>query len=384
MNTPGALAELALPAFDDGCVVRALPLIEETASAAVLFREDSDGFEVEEVPAYLPSGEGEHLYLHVEKRDLSTGAFVRRLIERFGLDEREVGYAGRKDERGVTRQWLSVPARKVEPELPAVEQLGVRVVSAGRHNNKLRLGHLRGNRFTIRLAPDHIDVARLQARAAVVGRGVPNVFGAQRFGVGGSTLAQAVTFLARGRPARGKRDEFLISALQSALFNAWLAARVDAGTWRSPLDGDMLEKVVNGAPFQCANPAEDAERAARGEVVVAGPLVGRAMRSAARDALTFESQCWERLGIPMDALLAHPALSVGARRPACVAPADLEVTSSPAAVTVQFSLGKGAYASVVLRALLGAAFHDSAFDPPAAESGQEAAGVAQITISAGS
>lgn len=373
-----ALDALALPAFDDACVLRALPEPAPPASQSVVFREDSAGFIVDEVPAYLPSGAGEHLYLHIEKRDLSTAAFLRRLMHRFRLDEREVGHAGRKDERGITRQWVSVPARKVEPEVGAVETLGVRLLQVTRHNNKLRLGHLRGNSFTVTLAAPNLDPELLQARVAAVAAGVPNLFGAQRFGPDGSTLAQAVRFLQRGRPARGRRDEFLVSAVQSSLFNAWLADRVEAGTWRLPVDGDILEKTVNGAPFECEDPDKDAERAARGEVVVAGPLPGRAMRSAARAALTCESQSWSRRGIPMDALLAHPAMTAGARRPACVVPAGLRADLRERDLSICFYLGKGSYASVVLRALFGPALRDAAFDLPASSGAPDVAEVTSL------
>lgn len=357
-----------LPGFDDSCLVRALPLGREVARAPVVFRGDDEGFTVEELPAYLPSGEGEHLYLFIEKRGLSTPAFVKRLQERFRLDEREIGIAGRKDERGVTRQWLSVPARKVEPEVAAVSSLGVTLLEAKRHGNKLRLGHLRGNRFTVLLdagdRADAFDVEALRERTPLVATGVPNLFGAQRFGAHDSTLRQAERFVERGRPARSRREEFWISAVQSSLFNAWLASRVDDGTWQTPLEGDVLEKALTGAPFVCTDPAADAPRVARGEVCVSGPLLGRAMRPSEREAMTRESRSWERLGIAADRLLAHPAFAAGARRAACLRPADLTVdveNSGRPRVSLRFSLPKGAYASVVLRALLGPALVDAAF-----------------------
>lgn len=352
-----------LPGFDDGCVLRALPLSREVARAPVLFRSEDEGFAVEEIPAYLPAGEGEHLYLWVEKRGLSTPALVKRLQERFRLDEREIGVAGRKDERGITRQWISVPARKVEPEVQAVGSLGVTLLEAKRHGNKLRLGHLRGNRFTIVLDGTDLDVDALRLRAAIVAAGVPNLFGAQRFGADDITLRQAERFLARGRPARTRREEFWVSAVQSSLFNAWLADRVDDGTWQTPLDGDVLEKTLTGAPFVCTDPGADAQRIASGELCVSGPLLGRAMRPAERSALTRESRSWESRGIEVDRVLAHPAFGPGARRPASIRPGDLTVdleNPQRPRVILRFSLAKGAYASVVLRALLGPALVDAA------------------------
>ncbi len=368
------IADGPLPGFDDACVLRALGVAEDAGAPTkrdgslpapfagpVVFRAGADDFVVEEIPAYLPCGEGEHLYLLVEKRGVSTPALVKRMQARFSLDEREIGYAGRKDERGVTRQWLSAPARKVA-DPAALEGEGVRVLETGLHKNKLRLGHLRGNRFTVRLS-GAVDAAVLRDRVTAVAAGVPNLFGAQRFGPDDGTLRQAEAFVSRSRPARSRRDEFLVSAVQSALFNAWLADRVDDGTWATPVLGDVLEKTDNGAPFVCTDPVVDGARAAAGEVRVAGPLLGRAMRPAESDAMTRESRSWSRLGVRIDALLAHPAFRIGARRGACLRPGDLAFDVVEGGVSLRFSLEKGAYASVVLRALVGRALVDAAFLP---------------------
>jgi tRNA pseudouridine13 synthase len=363
------LFRTAPPPFDDSALLRALPLTSPVAHSAVVFRAQDDGFVVDELPAYLPSGAGEHLYLLIEKRALSTSAVVLRLKDAFGLHERDIGYAGRKDERGVTRQWLSVPARSVEPRLQekglehAKTALGFAILLAKRHGNKLRLGHLRGNRFTILLDGD-IDVTALRARCAEVEGGVPNLFGAQRFGIDGSTLGQAMRFLLRHRPARSRRDEMLVSAVQSSLFNAWLTDRVDDGTWNAPLDGDVLEKTLNGAPFLCIDPIADGPRLLSGEICVAGPMLGASMRPAEREAATRESRSWEKAGLDLACLLSHPAFSTGVRRGACLRPTAIEVSETspePRRVGLRFSLPKGAYASLVLRAIFGAALLDAAF-----------------------
>lgn len=357
------------PPFDDSALLRAAPLATAVARGAVVFRKDDDGFGVEELAAYEPCGEGEHLYLWIEKRGLSTTAVVRALQRALRLDERDVGYAGRKDERGVTRQWLSVPARAVA-DAALLGGEGWRVLASKRHKNKLRLGHLHGNRFTVHLEGD-VSLEALAARArALETSGVPNLFGAQRFGIDGSTLAQAMHFLARERSARSRRDELLVSAVQSSLFNAWLGDRVDDGTWATALDGDVLEKTLTGAPFLCTSPSVDQPRIDAGEICVSGPMLGRRMRTAEREALTRESRSWLKAGLNAAGLLAHPAFSEGARRPACLRPGALEVRALDAAragVTLAFSLRKGAYASVLLRALLGPALVDAAFvDGPVA------------------
>ena len=352
-----------LPGFREQPAARFLPDLE---GAALTFRGADDGFIVDEVPAYLPSGQGEHLYLHIRKRGISTPEVWKRLRASFGVKEVEIGTAGQKDARGVTSQWLSVPARLVEPRLGDVEgALGVTLLESRRHTNKLRLGHLRGNRFTCRLdgaAAD--DVAVLAGRAHEVARhGCPNFFGAQRFGHEDRALREAERFLSRPRFAKTKREQFWVSALQSALFNVWLAGRVADGSWKSAKDGDVLEKR-SGAAFDCVDVATDAARAAAGEVSATGPLYGRAMRCAQRDALTAESRSLDALGVSLDALLGHPAFNTGTRRCARMWAEDVEVTAGDGCVFVAFTLPAGGYASVFLREVAGSRLRDLFFDAP--------------------
>ncbi len=355
-----------LPGFDAAALPSPLPLPPALqAGPAIEFRGDDDGFHVFEVPAYLPSGQGEHLYLHVEKRGLSTPQLLGRLRANFGLHERDIGIAGQKDARGVTRQWVSVPARVVEPRVAEFEAAtGAVLLAHARHGNKLRLGHNRGNRFVCRLdGVDAATAAAIDARAtALSALGVPNWFGAQRFGHGDRALREAERFLARPRKAISRREQFWVSAVQSALYNAWLAIRVRDGTWRQALDGDLLEKVT-GASFECTDPVVDTPRVEAGEVAPSGPLYGRAMRCAARDALTRESRSAADLGVDLAGLLAHPAFPTGARRPNRVCPGAVEVGVGPTSITVAFDLPSGSYASVFLREIVGPRLVDRFFDP---------------------
>src|SRR5262245_36623949 len=107
-----------------------------------------DDFEVEEIPAYEPCGNGQHLFLWLEKRDLGAEFFVRQIAQRLGIRPGDIGTAGMKDRRAVTRQWVSVPA-EAEPRLSQLEGDGIRVLKVSRHGNKLRPGHSHGNRFRV-------------------------------------------------------------------------------------------------------------------------------------------------------------------------------------------------------------------------------------------
>jgi tRNA pseudouridine13 synthase len=147
-----------------------------------------EDFIVEEIPAYLPSGQGEHCYALVEKRGIATLEALRRLSKALGVQERDFGYAGMKDAIGVTRQYVSIPRVPTEKVL-ALQIPGIKILSAQLHGNKLRLGHLKGNRFIIRVrdvAPDALPNAEA-ALALLEKRGVPNRFGYQRYGVQGNS-----------------------------------------------------------------------------------------------------------------------------------------------------------------------------------------------------
>jgi tRNA pseudouridine13 synthase len=162
------------------------------------YKELPEDFWVEEIPRYPCSGVGEHLYLWVEKEGISTRDLLGQLSRGLQLPERELGYAGLKDARARTRQMISIPAGGAD-RLEALQLQRARILRVERHANKLRLGHLAGNRFSIRLRDVHPEAAaRAQAICRVLQQqGVPNRFGEQRYGVLGNS-AQLGLLLARG------------------------------------------------------------------------------------------------------------------------------------------------------------------------------------------
>ena len=167
-----------------------------------LFKSTPEDFLVEEIPLYEPCGEGEHLYLTIEKRGITTLEALRRLATALGAPERDCGYAGLKDSLGVTRQTVSLPRVPAE-RVSTLDLPGIRVLSAARHRNKLKPGHLAGNRFRIRLR----DVACGAPASAgailavLTERGVPNFFGVQRYGAQGNSHLIGRALLA-GDPER--------------------------------------------------------------------------------------------------------------------------------------------------------------------------------------
>ena len=163
-------------------------LTAEIPGTGGIIKGSPEDFLVEEIAAYQPSGQGEHCYAQIEKRGIATLEALRRIAKALGVQERDIGYAGMKDSVGVTRQAISLP--RVAPEKVLSLQIpGITVLSAVLHGNKLRLGHLKGNRFQIRVRG--VCAGALERAAAALAilesRGVPNRFGSQRYGMQGNT-----------------------------------------------------------------------------------------------------------------------------------------------------------------------------------------------------
>ena len=160
------------------------PLTEGLPGIGGEIKQRHEDFIVEEVPLYTPCGNGEHTYFEIEKTDLATREAVDRIAKNLGVDSNRIGYAGLKDRRGVTRQMLS--ATLVEPErVQALCVPGVRVLSVDKHTNKLRIGHLRGNRFHIRVRgiDAHPEPKLAAILPVIAAKGIPNYYGPQRFGI---------------------------------------------------------------------------------------------------------------------------------------------------------------------------------------------------------
>jgi tRNA pseudouridine13 synthase len=246
--------------------------------AQCLLRAQPEDFEVEEQLGFVPEGEGEHVFLLVEKRGLNTMDVARKLAHCAGIEMRELGYAGLKDKHALTRQWFSLGlAGRAEPDWTAVENQQLRILTRSRHRRKLRRGAHRGNQFRLTLRELSGDLELLTERLQKVRElGAPNYFGEQRFGFGGGNLDAGLSWL-RGqsrKPQRHLRGIYL-SALRSFLFNRLLAERVKNGQWQSPDAGDIC--ILSGSnSFFTAEPSDHsiAARAAAGDLHLGLPLWG--------------------------------------------------------------------------------------------------------------
>lgn len=390
-----------------------------------VIKQRPEDFLVDEMPLYQPSGSGEHIYLFIEKRNLSTLDVVHILSRHFGVGREAIGFAGMKDRNAITRQVFSVHTPgKVPEDFPQLVHERLNVQWADLHNNKLRLGHLAGNRFSIRVRDVGIGEVRNAKRAldVLLERGVPNRFGTQRFGraMNNHRIGLAMVrgdfegavrellapegelsephararelFLAgqhadalaalprtahpernvlramsRRANARGAilgldrtAKRFFLSALQSALFNHVLEARLDAGCFDTFLEGDVAMKHENRACFDVDSGVMEAtdtpQRLRAFEVSPTGPMWSGSMRRARGRAGDFDDAALASAGLTVEQLAAFdeqaPGMVEGARRPlrVPVTDADLEagLDEHGTYIRVAFDLPRGAFATVVL------------------------------------
>lgn len=378
-----------------------------------IIKETPEDFLVEEVPLYLPCGEGEHTYVTIEKRGLTTLEAVRRISRALGVPDREIGYAGMKDAVGVTRQTVSIP--RVSPDVCSALNLpGIAVLASVRHRNKLRLGHLAGNRFRVRVREvgDEASERAEAVLAVLTARGVPNYFGAQRYGLHGNShligramvrgewriafdhvigdpvavrderWRGAIEAYRRGDleesirlfpgHCRTERDilqrllkrpdaqekafyaihprlkKLYLSAYQSSLFDRLLAERLDA--LDRVMAGDLAMKHENGACFLVTDAAAEQPRAAAFEISPTGPMFGFRMLFPEGEPRAMEEALLAAEELELSSFNLPGGLAMdGERRPLRVPLREPSAMMDNDALILSFALPRGSYATSVLR-----------------------------------
>jgi tRNA pseudouridine13 synthase len=255
------------------------PRVSQELPGSALIRCSPEDFRVSEQLAFELSGEGEHCFLHLQKRELNSMDLLRRVSELSSVPLRDIGYSGLKDRNAVTQQWVSVGmAGRVEPDWEALEALGdVQVLAVDRHLRKLRRGVHRANRFTLVLRQLTGDAAQLEQHLQLLrATGAPNYFGEQRFGRNGSTLEQARRWMRGGRRISREKRSLYYSALRAYVFNRMLALRVERGDWNTVLPGDVCLLHGTRSHFVCEEVTDDIRTRAVGADIHPGvPLWGR-------------------------------------------------------------------------------------------------------------
>ena len=315
---------------------------------------DVSHFVVEEIPAYEACGRGEHLYLWVEKVGLNTADVERRIAKALGVHPRDVGYAGMKDRHAITTQWFSALSKHSGEGI----DLGTdaRVLSTSRHENKLRTGHLRGNRFRITLVsvPDGGYERAMSLVQAIRTQGLGNYFGAQRFGRQGRNLGQALSALASPHLGgkKGHRahfsQKFDASVVQAEIFNRYVTLRQAQPD--KLIAGEVVRLEGSSRCFVVESPEQEMPRLEAGDIQLTGPMIGPKMVQPRGAAAELEALAADALGLSeaMRATLSDDA--PGTRRDLLVRPADISVEpGGPGELTLSFSLPAGGYATQILR-----------------------------------
>lgn len=261
--------------------------------ATGLIRQRPEDFRVIEQTGYAPDGDGEHLWVEVEKRELNTLDVARRLAELAGVSLREVGFAGLKDRNAVTVQPFTVQLPgKADPDTAGWSDPTLRILSTTRHSRKIQRGRLAGNRFELTVRELDGDGSKISERLETIARhGVPNGFGEQRFG--GNNIARAYRLFRgelRRKPSKSKRG-FYLSAARSLIFNQVLARRIEGGTWNRLLDGDevMLDGTRSTFPADADDPDQQ-QRVERLDLHPTGPMAGRGSGRVGDTAAKIEAE----------------------------------------------------------------------------------------------
>lgn len=395
-----------------------------------MIKQRPEDFVVEEVPLYEPCGEGEHLYVTIEKCRRTTTDVIHRLAKIFHVRQSEIGFAGLKDKHAVARQQLSIRLPDTSQDqalLDQIDPVDMRLISAARHTNKLRRGHLLGNRFEIRIRDVQPDVLENAGRILdrLVETGAPNFIGAQRFGYRGDNdklgrlllLAEDQQLVDRmlGQPAktdfdatrtareaydRGDYDaamqawpyhlryehhmlnlirqgqspkqavaaiapvqkEFLISGLQSAIFNLILHRRITDGLFDKLVEGDLAWKHDRRAVFAVDQETAELENGPQGraglhEVSPSGPMWGSDMSRAAGQVDQWELDALAAYELSVEQVAGKGKHSAsGARRPMRMFLKDAQITADTDEhgpyIGVAMQLERGCFATTVLSEIM--------------------------------
>ncbi|RLA84047.1 MAG: tRNA pseudouridine(13) synthase TruD, partial [Epsilonproteobacteria bacterium] len=335
--------------------------------------QSKDDFVVTEVPLYEFSGDGEHLILKIRKKDLTTWDALKIISEAVGCKNRDIGYAGLKDKNAMTVQYISIH-RNYEGKIDNFNHPQIKILEKTYHKNKIKIGHLKGNKFFIRLKrvqPRHRMVLE-SALQQIVTFGIPNYFGFQRFGIDGDNYKKGEALIAGTLKVRDRKlKQMYINAYQSYLFNGWLSKRIEISKiidgfkakeisdklnlsvetieelqkQQHPLKvlkGDVFSHYPYGKLFHIENLEEESEKFMAHDRVPTGLLSGNKTKFAIEDAQKFEED------------FIKETKEDGARRFAWIFPSEIssEYKEEKAWFELNFELPKGSYATELISELI--------------------------------
>jgi len=324
-------------------------------------RDRMEHFIVDEAHLYEPDGHGSHIFVSLTREGFSTRDLVHRLARLFKVRRCDIGYAGLKDKYSRATQTFSIlmcsstgdlrnhVKELIEAELP----VNVNWVSTNR--KKLRIGHLLGNHFTVKITGMEISDDEALERAQKIvfmlrESGLPNYYGPQRLGDEGKNLRRGLEIIQGKRHFhRGWLRRYLISSYLSHLCNRYLAKRVESGAFYHLIKGDIAKKYSTGGMFVVEDEELEQERYLNHEISFTAPIFGPKMWRASGRAGELEELVWMESGITLEQL---KRLKVrGSRRLGRILP-DIDVSGTSDGLVVRFFLPKGAFATTVLREIM--------------------------------
>ena len=318
-------------------------------------------FIVEELPAFELSGKGSHAYVRLTRIGQTTRQLIEEVARLVGCDAGSIGYGGLKDKDAVVTQTISVYAPQRDTEALGrliADGTGAQVEEVRRHDHKLKAGRVGGNRFTITVTDPTTDaLARLADKVSVLQRfGIPNYFGEQRFGHDAANVERGLRVLRGKERAEPWLQKLWVSALQSELFNAWLAIRIQSGLFRKVLYGDVARRLDSAGMFLVEDETEEQRRFDTHELTHTGPIFGREMRRATGRPAEIEKAVLEgTLTGDLARRLHGRGGPAGARRMGRVFPGECSFAKAEGAevgYVARFTLPPGSYATVFLRELM--------------------------------
>lgn len=310
-------------------------------------------FKVFEVLPYLPVGEGEHLYIHIRKTGANTAFVAKQLAQYFSVKENLVSYAGLKDRFAVTEQWFGVhlPGKQCY-DLADINIEGVEVISWQRHNKKLRVGNLLGNRFEITLR-NVTNIDEFMRRWHVISSfGVPNYFGEQRFGIDGGNIAKAARLFDGVKVKDKKKRSIYLSSARSLIFNQIISERITNQQFDEIITGDVLMLSGTQSVF-CVDEIDESlrKRYQDHDVDITAPMWGAGDLMTTAAAQTFEQSVAERFPEFCHGLSRFGLKQERRRTRLSLKEGNVSVDGDTLVLT--FFLSAGSYATTILRELIG-------------------------------
>ena len=320
-----------------------------------LYKQQYEDFMVIEELGFELTGEGEHVLVYLEKKDYNTIFVAEQLAKYVGISAKNVSYAGLKDRQAITQQWFSLhlPGKET-PDFTQFNLTDCRILQINRHNKKLKIGALKGNRFKIVLR-NISDKQAIESKLNLIKKhGVPNYFGEQRFGRDQNNITQAIKWASGEISVKDrKKRSFYLSAARSAIFNQIVSQRIEQNIEQTVLDGDILQLSKSNSWF--LSKTEELlllqQRLQNGEINITAPMVGDSPLSTTSIALEFETNCLKRWSC-FEQLFKKERMETS-RRSILLRPEELKwqwIRDNN--IEIGFYLPSGCYATSVLRELI--------------------------------